>query len=238
MRVIDVPARVGLVWIKLAFDLFRAQPVGWISLVAAWVMATLGLSLVPFIGTAIAGILQPGFFGGFVIAARDQEAGKPVGIHQLLAAFQVNGRALVTIGSITLLANLLVVISLGMLGLPLNIAPDAEGVPDMRAYARSLEGKEWILILGITLTTTIKAALWFTAAILALNKMPATHAIRWSCYALIANFLPMLVFGTLMTVIFILALLPLMLGLLVAMPIIAIAHYVSYRDTFRPADES
>jgi len=238
MRVIDVPARVGLAWIKMAFVLFRAQPVGWISLVAAWMLASLGLSLVPFIGTAVAGILQPGFFGGFVIAARDQEAGKPVGIHQLLAAFHVNGRALITIGSITLLANLMVVIGLGMLGLPLNIAPDADGVPDMRAYARSLEGKEWILLVGIALTTTIKGALWFTAAILALNKMPATHAIRWSCYALIANFLPMLVFGTLMTVIFILALVPLMLGLLIAMPIFAIAHYVSYRDTFRPADES
>ena len=222
----------------MAFVLFRAQPVGWISLVAAWMLASLGLSLVPFIGTAVAGILQPGFFGGFVIAARDQEAGKPVGIHQLLAAFHVNGRALITIGSITLLANLMVVIGLGMLGLPLNIAPDADGVPDMRAYARSLEGKEWILLVGIALTTMIKGALWFTAAILALNKMPATHAIRWSCYALIANFLPMLVFGTLMTVIFILALVPLMLGLLIAMPIFAIAHYVSYRDTFRPADES
>ena len=80
MRVIDVPARVGLVWIKMAFVLFRAQPVGWISLVAAWMLASLGLSLVPFIGTAVAGILQPGFFGGFVIAARDQEAGKPVEI--------------------------------------------------------------------------------------------------------------------------------------------------------------
>jgi len=80
---------------------------------------------------------------------------------------------------------------------------------------------------------TIKAAFWFTAAILALNQMPATHAIRWSFYALIANFLPMLVFAALMTLIFAVATLPLLLGLLVAMPIYAIAHYVSYRDLFR-----
>lgn len=237
MRVIDVPASAGLAWIKMSFHLFRAQPVGWISLVSAWLLASLGLSLVPLIGAAIAGILQPGFFGGFVIAARDQEAGQPVGAHQLLAAFRGNGRALVTIGSITLLANLMVVGILGLLGLPLNIAQDGDGVPDIRAYARSLEGKEWMLWLGIALSMSIKGALWFTAAILALNQMPATHAIRWSCYALIANFFPIFVFGAVMTVIFVLAILPFMLGLLVAMPIFAIAHYVSYRDLFRtPAD--
>lgn len=221
----------------MSFHLFRAQPVGWISLVSAWLLASLGLSLVPLIGAAIAGILQPGFFGGFVIAARDQEAGQPVGAHQLLAAFRGNGRALVTIGSITLLANLMVVGILGLLGLPLNITQDGDGVPDIRAYARALEGKEWMLWLGIALSMSIKGALWFTAAILALNQMPATHAIRWSCYALIANFFPIFVFGAVMTVIFVLAILPFMLGLLVAMPIFAIAHYVSYRDLFRtPAD--
>ena len=233
MRVIDLPARAGLAWIKMSFTLFRAQPIGWISLVSLWLLASLGLSLVPLAGPALMGILQPGFFGGFVIAARDQEAGQPVGAHQLFAAFRANGRALATIGSITLLANLLVVVMLGLLGFPLNIARDAEGIPDMRAYAQSLEGSEWMLWLGIVLTMAIKGALWFTAAILALNQMPATHAIRWSCYAFIANFLPMLVLLVAMTAIFFLALLPLMLGLLVATPLFAIVHYVSYRDLFR-----
>ena len=221
----------------MSFTLFRAQPIGWISLVSVWLLASLGLSLIPLAGPALMGILQPGFFGGFVIAARDQEAGLPVGAHQLFAAFRANGRALATIGSITLLANLLVVVMLGLLGFPLNIARDAEGIPDMRAYAQSLEGSEWMLWLGIVLTMAIKGALWFTAAILALNQMPATHAIRWSCYAFIANFLPMLVLLVAMTAIFFLALLPLMLGLLVAMPLFAIVHYASYRDMFRPSEE-
>ena len=184
MRVIDVPASTGLAWIRMSFALFRAQPLGWISLMAAWLLATLGLSLVPVIGGAIAVMLQPGFFGGCVIAARDQEAGQPVGVHQLLAAFRFNGRALITIGSITLLANIMVVVILGLLGLPLKIATNAEGVPDLVAYARSLEEKELLIWFGLVLTMAVKGALWFTAAILALNQMPASHAIRWSFYAL------------------------------------------------------
>ena len=238
MRVIDVPASAGLAWIKMSFALLRAQPLGWLSLMSAWLLATLGLSLVPIIGGAISYMLQPGFFGGFVIAARDQDNGQPVGVHQLLAAFRFNGRALVTMGSITLLTNIMVVVILGLLGLPLKIATNAEGVPDLVAYARSLQESELLIWFGFALTMAIKGALWFTAAILALNQMPATHAIRWSFYALIANLTPMLIFGALVTTMFLLSVLPFFLGLLVAMPIFAIAHYVSYRELFREAPEA
>ena len=238
MQVIDLPANAGITWIKLSFAQFRAQPTGWISLVAAWLLVTLGLFLVPLIGAAVAIILQPGFFASFVLAARDQEAGQRVGVHMLFAAFRANGKPLVTIGSITLLAEIMVIVILGLLGFPSTIPADANGMPDMQAFMRALEGKEWMLVLGLALKVAINGALWFTAAILALNEMSATHAIRWSCYALIANFLPMLVFGVAMTGVFIVASLPWLLGLLVAMPIYAIAHYVSYRDLFRTPIES
>lgn len=237
MQVIDVPASAGITWIKLSFALFRAQPVGWISLVAAWLLTTLGLFFVPLIGAAVGTILQPGFFASFVLAARNQEAGQPVGVHQLFAAFRANGRPLVTIGSITLLAEIMVMVLLALLGFPRTIPATANGMPDFQAYTQLLEGREWMVLMGVAMLMAIKAALWFTAAILALNQMPATHAIRWSCYALIANFLPMLVFGALMTGIFVLAALPPFLGMLVALPIYAIAHYVSYRDLFRAPAE-
>ncbi len=238
MQVIDVPASAGFAWIKLSFALFRAQPVSWISLVSVWLLTTLGLFYVPLIGAAVATILQPGFFASFVLAARDQEAGQPVGVHQLFAAFRANGRPLVTIGSITLVAEIIVMLVLGLLGLPRSVYADVNGMPDIRAYAQSLDGREWIVIFGFALMVAIKGALWFTAAILALNKMPATHAIRWSCYALIANFLPMLVFGGLMALMFFFAVLPPFLGLVIAMPLYAIAHYVSYRDLFRASAEA
>jgi uncharacterized membrane protein len=237
MQVIDVPASAGITWIKLSFALFRAQPIAWISLLSAWLLMSFGLFLVPLIGSAAATILQPGFFASFVLAARDQELGKPVGVHQLFAAFRANGRPLITIGSITLLAEIMVMVILGLLGLPLTIPANANGMPDIQAYVHALDGKEWMVLLGFLLMIVIKGALWFTAPILALNQMPATHAIRWSCYALISNFFPMLVFAVLMNVIFFLALLPPFLGFLVALPLFAIAHYVSYRDLFRPPAE-
>ncbi len=237
MQVIDVPASTGVAWIKLSFTLFRAQPLGWIGLTSAWMFTTILLFFVPVIGAAIATIMQPGFFAGFVLAARDQEAGKPVGVHQLFAAFRANGRPLVTLGSITLLAEIMVMVILSLMGFPRMVPAGDGGLPDVQAYVQLLDGKEWLVFLAFALMLAIKAALWFCAAILALNPMPATHAIRWSCYALIANFLPMLVFGILMTLIFFVAALPPFIGMLVAMPIYAIAHYVTYRDLFRPSIE-
>jgi uncharacterized membrane protein len=233
MQVIDVPASAGITWIKLSFAAFRAQPLGWIALVASWLLMTMGMFFVPLIGAAIATILQPGFFAGFVLAARDQEAGQRIGVHQLFAAFRVNGRPLVTLGSITLLAEIMLMVILGLAGLPRNIPADTNGMPDIQAYVQLLDGKEWIIMLGFALMVIIKSTLWFTAAILALNQMPATHAIRWSFYALIANFLPMLVFAVLMTFIFMVSALPPFLGMLITMPMYAISHYVSYRDSFR-----
>ncbi|MEO8385626.1 MAG: BPSS1780 family membrane protein [Betaproteobacteria bacterium] len=237
MRVIDVPAKAGFAWLKVSFLLFRAQPTGWLALMAAWLLASLGLLIVPFIGGAIFGILQPGFFAGFVIAARDQEAGLPVGAQHLLAAFRFNGKPLITIGSITLLSNFLVFSILIMLGFPVTMETGAGGVPDMAGYAQSLQGKEWIIWLGLALSMVVKGVLWFTCALLALNQMPATHAIRWSFYALVANFLPMLVFALLMTAIFVIAAIPVLLGMIIAIPVFAIAHYVSYQDMFRASDE-
>jgi len=240
MQVIDAPAKAGASWIRQSFTMFTAQPAGWIALLVSWLMLSVAVFFViPVIGPALVTMLQPGLFAGFVIAARDQEAGQPVTLSRLFAGFRANGRALVTLGSISLLAEIMVVVILGLLGFPgMAQAIPADGVADlqkfMQAYVDLLEGKEWMLILGMCLLMLIKAVLWFATPLLALQPMRAGHAIRWSFYALIGNFLPMLLFGIMMSGIFFLAAMPWLLGLLVAMPVYAIAHYTSYRQVFGP----
>ena len=234
MLVIDAPAIAGVRWIRQSFAIFIAQPAGWISLLSCWLMLSAAIFvIIPAVGPALATMLQPALFAGLIIAARDQEAGQPVKLSQLFAGFRVNGRALLTLGSITLLAEIMVVVILGLLDFPRTIPMQSNGLPDMRAYAQLLEGKEWMLFLGMGMMLLIKAFLWFATPLLALHPMRAGHAIRWSFYAFIGNFLPMLLFGILMSGIFFLAAMPWLLGLLVAMPLYAITHYVSYRQVFR-----
>lgn len=234
MLVIDVPANAGVRWIRQSFMTFIAQPAGWISLLSCWLILSAAIFVViPVVGPALATMLQPALFAGFMIAARDQEAGKPVTLSQLFAGFRFNGRALITLGSMTLLAEILIVVILGLMGFPRTIPMEPNGMPDMRAYVQLLDGKEWMLVVGLALMMLIKAILWFTTPLLAFHSMRVGHAIRWSFYAFIANFLPMLLFGIMMSAIFFFAAMPWFLGLLVAMPLYAIAHYVSYQQVFR-----
>lgn len=235
MQVIDAPANAGVYWIRQSFAMFVAQPAGWISLMSCWMLMTLAIFvIIPFVGPALATMLQPGLFAGFMIAARDQGTGLPVTLSQLFAGFRFNGRALLTLGSITLLAEIMAVVLLGLLGFPRTIPVETNGLPDMRAYLQLLEGKEWLVFAGLGMMTLIKAVLWFATPLLALHPMRAGHAIRWSFYAFISNFLPMVLFGLMMAGIFFVAAMPWLLGLLVAMPLYAIAHYASYQQVFRP----
>ena len=235
MQVIDVPARAGAGWIGQAWKMFIGQPVGWISMLSCWALLTVTIFVVvPVIGPAIGTMLQPGLFAGFMIAARDQEKGLPVTVSQLFSGFRFNGRALLALGSITLLAELLAMIILSMLGFPRTMTLEANGLPNVRAYMEQLDGREWLLFAAPALAMLIKGILWFATPLLAFHPMRVSHAVRWSFYAFIGNFLPMLMLGILMFGIFFLAAIPMLLGLLVAMPIYALVHYVSYRQVFRP----
>jgi uncharacterized membrane protein len=235
MQVIDAPANAGVRWIKQAFALFTAQPAGWIALLSGWILLTVLVFFgIPVVGPALATMLQPALVGGFVIAARDLEGGKRVTLSQLFAGFRFNGRALLTLGSITLLAEIMAVVLLGLAGFPRSIPMEANGLPDMRAYMELLDGKEWMIFAGMLMMLVIKAVLWFATPLLALHPMRAGHALRWSFYAFIGNFLPMFLFGMLMAGILFIAAMPWALGLLVAMPVYALAGYTSYKQVFPP----
>ena len=237
LHVAEVPAGAGVAWIKQAFGLLGAQPFGWISLTAAWMMFNIVGFFVPLVGAPTIVLLQPAFFAGFVLAASAQGAGQTIGTQYLFAAFRVNGRSLITLGCISLLAEIMVMVIIGLLGFHLTLPKEAGDTLDIRALARELEGQKGLILLAFALSILLKGVLWFSAAVLAFNPMPATHAIRWSCYALIANIIPMLIFGALLTVMLLAAALPLYLGMVVALPVYAIAHYTSYRDLFRRPPE-
>ena len=236
MQVIDTPALDSLQWIKAAFTLFRRQPFAWLGLIAAWLFASFFLVLIPYIGLSIMHLLQPAFFAGLMIACRDQEAGKPVAIAHLVAAFrldQTTVRALLMIGAIGLMIGTLSNFALVGLGLPNNLPRDANGMPDIEALRSIFDGKEWLMFLGVFLSLLQLGIFWFAAPLLAFKPMPASHALRWSFFAFLSNLASMIVFGTIMLGTFFIAAIPL-LGLILWTPLFVISNYTSYRRIFSP----
>lgn len=231
MQVIDVPAKQGGTWIKDAFALFRAQPMAWIALSAAWVVLLFGSLFLPVVGGVIA-ILQPAFFAGFALACHDQQSGGRVTVSHLFVALRVNPRPLVMIGAVTSIAYLLLFALVYQLGAPWPTLPAPGTGSELETLRTLLNGREWLLVLYFVVDSLLRTLLWFVAPLLAFNKMSAWHAVRWSVYASLSNLVPLTVFGLLMLLLFLAALLTGGLGLVIALPLLAIANYTSYRRVF------
>lgn len=230
MKVAEIPARRGFAWLGEAFALFRARPLAWIGLSAGWLLITFGLILVPIVGGVLANFLQPVFFASFAIAALRQSQGEAVIMGDLFLGFRRNVRALVNLGAILLIAEILIFALMAALGLPM--AGSGEEAFTVADWVKALKGKEWILLIGLVLTVLVKGALWFAPPLIALHDMPMTHAMRWSLYAALANVGAMVAYGLALTGLFFVALVPWGLGLLVVIPMMVISTYIGYREVF------
>jgi hypothetical protein len=233
IKVAELRASRGVAWLAEAFRLFKRAPLAWIGLCAGWMTITLGLILVPLVGGVIANFIQPVFFASFAIAAFKQAAGEPIVMGDLFTAFRRNVRALINLGALLLLLQIGIFALMALLGLPLNTSSDR--TVTVAEYLQMFDGKEWILALGFLLTAVVKGALWFAPPLIAFHGMSTMHAVRWSIYAALANVGTMIVYGTLLLLLFVLGLIPWALGLLVVIPMMAISSYIGYRDVFEAA---
>ena len=219
----------GASWLGEAFGLFRRAPLAWISLCVGWIVIWFGLMLIPYLGPVLANLLQPVFFGSFAIAAFRQSAGERIGMGDLFGAFRRNLRALVNIGLLLMLAQVASAFMMQWMGMP--TWPQDQAF-DIVAYAEMLESSVWIIAAGLAFMAVASGFLWFAPQLIVFHGMPASHAIRWSVYAALSNIGAMLVYGVLLVAAMLAAWIPLGLGLLVMVPVLAISTYTGYKDVF------
>jgi hypothetical protein len=230
LKVAELAPSRGAAWLAESFRLFKRQPLPWIGLCAGWMMMTFGLLLVPVIGWVIANFLQPVFFASFALAAFKQSAGEPIVMGDLFGGFRRNVRPLINLGALLLLLQMAIVALLWMLGL--SVKEPAERITTLAELLQLFEGKELLLALGAVLTALVKGALWFAPPLIAFHGMSTMHAIRWSVYAALANIGALVLYGVLLMVLLFAGSVPYGLGLLVAIPMMAISTFVGYREVF------
>ena len=235
IKVGELKASRGAAWLGEAFGLFRRAPATWIGLCAGWIAITFGLILVPFIGGVIANFLQPVFFASFAIAAYRQTAGERLAMADLFSGFKRNMRPLVNLGALLLLVEIAIFALMALMGLPM--AATGERSFTLAEYVEALQGKEWILSAGFLMTVVAKGALWFAPPLVAFHGMTTAQAIRWSVFAAISNLGAMIVYGALLLALFLAALVPWGLGLIVVVPMMVISSYFGYREVFETGDK-
>jgi hypothetical protein len=230
-----VAAGRGWGWIADAFGLFRRNPIIWIALNLVLLLIALALAQIPLLGAYLIYLLTPVFLAGLMTACRDTERGREIEIAHLFRGFVENASQLVTLGGVYLVGNVLVAgvaMALGGAALQEVMQAASEGSPnlDPAVTDRALLA----VLVSAALFVPLAMALWFAPALVMLDRVSAVKALVLSLQACLANLLPFLVYGVIMSGLLFAALLPALIGLALWVPIAMISTYTAYRDVFAP----
>jgi uncharacterized membrane protein len=217
-------------WLRQGWAIFIANPGVWMAITVILIVIYLGLAIVPWIGQLAAYLLSPLLGAGMLLACAKVARAETLEITDLFAGFQRSTGALVMLGLWYMLAMLAVFLLVflfvggGVAGGLMMGNPIGAGL--------ALGGVFVAAILSLGLCVPIIMAIWFAPALVVFNQMQPVDALKASFHACLRNTLVFLVYGLLSLVLCFFAALPVGLGFLVLVPVLAGSVYASYRDIF------
>lgn len=217
-------------WLRQGWAMFVANPGIWIGCAVLNLIILLAISIVPLFGQVAAHLLLPLFGAGWLQLCRQQSDEQGPEIADLFIGFRQHTGSLVMVGvyyvagvfGIAFLAFLL--ISGGILG--------GAVTGKVAGFGIALGGVMLAGLLVMILSVPVIMATWFAPALVFFHGMQPIPAMKASFAAGVKNWLPMSVFGLLLTIMAFFAMLPIGLGFLLLLPIVSAAVYASYRDIF------
>ncbi|MES2770686.1 MAG: BPSS1780 family membrane protein [Pseudomonadota bacterium] len=230
-----VPAGNALDWIKQAWFIFQVKPAAWIAITILFWLILLGLSALPWLGSLLAQVLTPVLIAGCVFASHQAVHEQKVSVSALFHGFYPHTTlhslillGLLYLGSFLVLYLLFLLFSAllggGMLASILLSSP-------FGAYLTLAVGLVLILC-AVTLSIMMSMALWFAPALIVFNQMSALPALIASLNANLKNMPAFCLYGLLLLLLAIIAIVPLGLGLLIFFPLVFGSLYAAYKDIF------
>ena len=233
MEVRHVKARQGLQWIMSGFYLFRMAPMAWMLLCFTLILIAMTLSILPLLGQFIFTLISPVFLAGMMLGCKKLEQGEKLEITHLFAGFKKNTAPLITVGGIYLIGQVLIV------GIVMLIGGTA--MMEMLLQGKRVDESELMEVADDMLSATLVAlalsipllmAAWFSPLLVAFHNIPPVLAMKKSFFACLKNMLPLQLYGVILIILTVIAIIPYGLGLIVLIPIIFTSIYVSYKDIF------
>lgn len=233
MRIRSVESGRGWQWIVEGFGLFRRAPLMWIALTLVLALIWMLLFAIRLVGPLLFNLLSPVFFAGFMIGCRDVDEGRDLELAHVFAGFRSHAAPLVTVGGVYLVGMILI---LGLIFFTAggSMLPGALSGKhgDIEAVATAVRGLALALIVAFVVYIPLLMAVWFAPLLIAFHGMPAVPAMKLSFEACWRNLLPFTVYGLVVLVLWFLASIPLLLGLLIVLPVVLCSIYASYKDVF------
>jgi len=189
--------------------------------------------LIPVVNIFAPSLLFPVFGAGLMIACHRLARGGEIAVSDLFAGFSRRPGALIGVGAVYMVGSLVVFgaifgIMFGSGTYAAMMLGDEQAIESMMAGPTA-----WLAMLGgMVLLLPLIAMTWFAPALIALHDVPFGRALVWSMVGCFKNFLPFLLYGIVMMVFMAAAAIPLLLGWLVAVPILICSIYVAYRDIY------
>jgi hypothetical protein len=235
----DIPRKLaasqGLQWVVAGFRLYRKNPLLLSAAFGLLFGVVMALGLIPMVGSSLSELASPLMVAGFMAAYRALDSGNELELPQFLAGLQGPAIPLMTVGAVQLLGTLLI----GKVMLAMGFDPEAVMAAAKGGTASPAEMQAMLnqampaVLTGLALFTPLIMATWFAPALILFGGARPAIALGVSLKAVAKNWAAMLVNSlALGMLLFIAALVPMLLGLLVAMPILFGSLYASYQAIF------
>lgn len=238
MDIQRVEAGQGIVWIQTGWTRFMRLPGLWILLMLAFLAVVVVLSLLPWVGSLIVALIGPVLGAGALEAAKRAAQGEDFAIGILFEPFSRNAvlNNLLVLGAVSLAVNVLIM-GIGAV----CIGGSMLGMGMMHGDGGALVGMGVGALLGIPLMMTLhvllSAALFFAVPLVMEGRQAPLTAMQASLRACWVNWAALLLFGLMVTILGVLAMIPMGLGFLVLGPVVTCAIWTAYAQIFPIAPE-
>ncbi|MDQ1363890.1 MAG: hypothetical protein QG652_1752 [Pseudomonadota bacterium] len=231
----------GWLWFRNGWQIFMRSPINWLVMCVLLMAGLLVLSMIP-VASLLLQIIMPGFSAGLMLAAHALQHNESINIGYLLAGFRRNSNELVTLGVISLIANVLILLIAAMVVAVFGGATFIETLSSMQSDAAPSEEMLGVLLLVLMLVLALSIpllmALWFAPALVVLNNLKAMTALKTSFAACQRNMIPFLVYGLVGIPLMIAAAIPFGLGFIVLIPVVFCSIYCAWQDVFGETKEN
>lgn len=199
-----VAAGRGAGWWGDGWHLFRASFWTWIGVTVIYILLSLLIALVPFVGSLGQSLLTPVFMGGLMLGCRAIDRDAPLRVAHLFEGFQgAHFVPLLLIGvvNIAITFGLVAVVAGSVFGglqwsELARLGADADPMAHMdRAMGAVGTGGVVIGLLSLVVVAVIAMLNWFAPALVVLHGASALDAMKQSFAASWRNVLPFLIYG-------------------------------------------
>ena len=228
-----VAARQGLQWVNDGFRLYRQNPLLLSAAFGLLFGIVAAANLIPVIGSVLSELISPLMVAGFMAAYRTLDRKDALQWPHFLAGIQGPWLALIVIGAVQLLGMLVISQIMLRMGFDAQAVMVAARKGDQVALQNALNLAMPAVMTGMALFTPLIMATWFAPALILFGNARPGQALLISLRAVARNLLPIMLNGlALGMVLFLAAMVPFMLGLLVAMPVLFGSLYAAYQAIF------